>query len=288
MFSLERMLMLKKLLAFVMAVSCVFALTSCVADYRAPQNGSRTTADLSYILVFEGERVGLEAFINHTAFQVFMVEASFGAEVWTLLDDLFTEVKIRALNRLIETKTIEFNATRIGVSLTETDRAEARAAAEEQQAEFYEEFGINVPISVLVMMAEDDMLLQRIIDDVNDNIDDDPRFEWYFERYLQIFRDFLATIHTHFVLTDNFENAVQAKERFEAGEDALVIVQELSLAYNPEIPFDRTNIWHLPLTADRYADELASIFELAQMEVSEIIEVDGLYLVVRVDEIIEL
>ena len=273
--------MFRKILAFLLAVGCVFALTACVEDYRRPRNDDGDI-DASYIMVFESTRVDMETFKYYVAFQVFGVDATYDEDVWEMFEGgMFGAVKERALNVLIEAQTIRFNAARLGVSLTESELEEARTRAKEQQAEFYTEFGISIPLNALLMIIEDGMLMQKIFDSIYDDVEGEEQFEREFEQSIEILGGLLLTIYTHFVVTEDFDDAVYAQERLRAGEDAQTVIQELSVLY-PEIPFGRFGLLDLPLPAE----ELILILEFEENDVSEIIEVDGLYFVVHVDEII--
>jgi len=209
---------------------------------------------------------------------------NFGRDIWETHDGLFEEIKLDAFSMLLHALVVEHNAERLEAVLTVEDRAEVITTTEVQFAAFYQEFGMvhPMPNHVMVMTNENDLLLRRLILAIITEIENDEAFEEYFEMFLEVFGNYLATTYAHYVLTDNREDAEQAHARFIAGEDALTIMQELSLSENTT---ERTSIWELPFTA---AAEFSSLFLLSELEVSEIIEIDGHYAVIRIDEIFEL
>jgi len=256
--------MLKRLLALLAAVACIFTFTACVADYRAVRDSGGP--DISYIMYFEGERVDFNDFVSYVLFLV-----TLGA------DGSFVEIKADALNMLIRSRAVEYNAARLGIVLTETERAEIR---DDITAELSTS-SVRL-VDAMVMIIEEDMLMQRIIEAVELEIAENPT---ELEEFLDIYGNHLRT-YVYYIVTTEYENAAQAQTRLKSGEDGLAVVQDLSLAYLIGISEGRGNILELSTFVDM--QHINILLELDLFDVSEIIALDGIYLVAMVDELAEL
>ena len=278
-------------------------LSACVPDYRAVRD-VREEHDLSYIMVFEGERISVDLLVARVLLRVaaFELEVDGYRGIWEFMDGLpgamiddffpgtgtaFERIRAIALEELVDSLVVEHHAARHGIVVTDAERAAARAVAEEIHADLSRVLGVPFPVSVDVLapIYIEEVLLERLLAEMVDTLStDDPEFLEYFEIYIAPMRSFLNTVYIHYIAAETYEAARAAQARLAAGEYAGLVAYYLCVDFDPSA-FGQINLWHLPrITASSHPYEKVEIFALGPGEVSQITEADGKFIVVRVEQ----
>jgi len=298
--------MRKQIVVFILG--CLLLFASCVPDYRAIRNEEEAAAaavDVSYIMVFEGERIDVEELIARVLLRVVLFEMDMG-DVWETIDGFsddvidmffgpgvgtaFERIKTAALNELVDSLIIRQHAARNGIAIADAERAEVFALASDEIELFNHIFVDGFPISIemFASMILDDLYGERLVDFTANSITiDEPNFIEYFNIYREIAGNFVNTVFVYSIIAETYGNAQSAKARFEAGENVYLIARDYSVNYGDG--FGRRTL-RLPTWITMTPHEIDAlsheIFAMEQGQVTEIIPDGGEYFVIIVDEIV--
>jgi len=294
-----------KIFTIVFSISCLLLLAACVPDYRAMREREAEEADLSYIMVFEGEQISIDELTARVLLHVVLFEMEMG-DIWDILDDFpndvidmlmgpgvgtaFERTKIAAVNELIDSLIIRGHAARNGIVITDEERTNVIAAAqvEVEMLDMVFESGFPISDEMFAEMILDDIYSERLLENIKQNIAiNDPQFIEYFERYLQAAGNFINTIYLYSIVADTYENAQAAKDRLEAGENAFDVARDLSIDYGEG--FERLSI-RLPIRLTMAPNEVEPLFHtlfgMEKYKVTEIMPDGDNFVVIRIEEII--
>jgi hypothetical protein len=289
-------MLMRKYTAFLSTLILILSLTSCVEDAR--RAAPAETADTSYILTIEGEKIDIQQFIYFVLFQTVMLETSHGRSMWDRPNVSFDDLKDTVLDSFIDALVAERYAARNGIPFTQSDMDEARASAEINLLMLQYEMGIEIPIPIeaLALRIKEDMLLNALMNQLTERIltVGDEDFETFYDIQFAGYEPFLRIVNVNYVLTTDLQTAFEARQRFESGDDGFAVHSSLSIDYNPD---DDVEVFtHLPALTVPFITEAAGAGSLALFRkdteagfVTDIMDISPsqhqtLYLVVRVEE----